>query len=237
MEITTIIILVLILLVIIAAVGAFFFFKSKLENLSRNVFGTSNIFEGFKNQELEYSETPKSVSSMDSVIIPKIHNDFPHLDVNELKEMAETTVNLYYESLSKKKVLRINHASDTLLSNLSSKIEELKNSNITYSNIKFHRTVINSYTNKKGHCLITFQSSLEYISKSPKSTTKIQDRVNIDLIYVYDETTTTSSAVSLNCPNCGAPVKDLGTKSCSYCGTGLVEFTKKTWKVNDIYQK
>lgn len=238
METTTIIILVLVLLVIISSVCVYFFFKNKVEDFSRKVFGTSNIFEGFKKQELEYSETPKSVSSMDSVLIPKINQDFPNLDVNELKQMAENAIRLYYKSLEQKKVLDIDNANDNLINKLNIKIEEIKNSNISYSNVKFHRTVINSYTNKKGSCIVTFQSSLEYLTKNKKETVKVQDRVNTELIYIYDETEIKDTyGVSLNCKNCGAPIKKLGTKTCPYCGTGVVEFTKKTWKVNDIYER
>ncbi len=238
MEVTTIIILVLILLIIISSICVYFFFKKKIENLSSKLFGTSNIFEGFKKQELEYAETPKSVSSMDSVLIPKIAKDFPNSDVNELKSMAENAIRLYYESLNKKKVIDIENANNNLVNKLSLKIEKIENDNISYSNVKLHRTVLNSYDNKKGSCIITFQTSLEYVLKDKKKTTKIQDRLNTELIYVYDETTVDGAyGVSLNCRNCGAPIKDLGTKSCPYCGTGVVEFTKKTWKVNDIYEK
>ncbi len=44
------------------------------------------------------------------------------------------------------------------------------------------------------------------------------------------------SGIALNCPNCGAPIKDLGVKTCSYCGTGVIDLVKKTWILNDIQE-
>ena len=148
--------------------------------------------------------------------------------------MVENSINMYYESLEKKKLQPITNASEALNNKIKIKIEELNKKNINYSNLKFHRTVINSYNNKKGTCTITFQTSLEYI----KDNIKQQERLNTDVIYIYDETDSKDAyGVSLNCKNCGGPIKKLGEKFCPYCGTGVVEHTKKVWKINDIYTK
>ncbi len=238
MKITTIIILVLLLLVIISSVCVYFFFKAKIENLSMTLFGTKNILDGFKKQELEYQNTHKSVSSLDSVIKPKILKDFPYIDFEELKSLSENSLNLYFESLSKKEIQTINNSNDNLNNKIQIKIDDLKSNKESISNFVIHRTVLNSYSNKEGACIITFQSSVEYLKKTKKNTIKVQDRYNTDLIYVYDEKHINGAyGVSLNCQNCGAPIKELGTKNCPYCETGVIEYTTKVWKVNDIYQK
>ena len=176
------------------------------------VFGTKDIMAGFKEQELEYQETPKSVSSMDSVIIPKIEKDFPHTDVNELEKMAENALILYFKSL-----------------------EENNSDSILKTNMKIHTTVINDYKNKGGSCNVVFQTSLEYMETKKNDKKKVQARYKTELIYVYDETAVEGVyGVSLNCPNCGAPVKNLGSKKCPYCESAILEYTKKVWKVNDI---
>ena len=38
----------------------------------------------------------------------------------------------------------------------------------------------------------------------------------------------------INCPNCGAPIKNLGDKICSYCGSGVIDILKRTWVLNKI---
>ena len=238
MKTATIIILVLILLIIISSVCVYFFFKTKVENFSMKIFGTKNIFEGFKEQELEYQTTPKSVSSLDSVLKPRILKDFPSINFDELTSLVENAITLYYESLEKKKLQKIKNANSTLNNKITLLIEELQEKKVSFSNMKIHKTVINSYHNNKGSCIITFQTSLEYIKEEDSSKIKFQERLNTDLIYVYDEKEVKDTyGVSLNCKNCGAPIKNLGNKYCTYCGTGIVEHTTKVWKVNDIYEK
>lgn len=238
MDIVTIIILILILLVLISSICVYFFFKKKVENFSNKIFGTTNIFEGFKKQELEYAETPKSVSGMDNYLIPKINKDFPNVDISELKKIAENGILLYYKSLETKKLQNIKNSSEKLNNHIIHIIETLNKESISYNNIKIHKTAVNSYENKKGLCKITFQTSLEYIKKVKKESEKIQERLNTELIYIYDEKELKEEyGVSLNCKNCGAPIKNLGEKTCPYCGTGVVEYTSKTWKINDIYEK
>lgn len=180
-----------------------------------------------KKQEIEYENTPKSLSGMDAVLIPKINKDFPSINIDELKKTAENAIILYFESLKDRKLKEIPNASDKLNNMISSLIVDNKH---IYKYVKIHRTVINSYDNKNGVCIITFQTSLEY----SKDSTKVQDRLNTDLIYIYDDK---KGNVSLNCPNCGAPITKIGIKVCEYCNTGIVEMLSKTWRINDIYQK
>lgn len=230
-----IIILILILLIIISSVCVYFFFKKKIENFSQNIFGTKDIMEGFKKQELEYQETPKSVYGLDSVIIPKLLKDFPYTDVNILKKKAESALVQYFVILEKGKIERMTDASPKLLQNLETLINNKK---ANYKNFKIHRTVISSYDNKKGSCILTFQSAVEYVKQTGSTSKKTQGRYNIELIYIYDETNVKDAyGVSLKCKNCGAPIKTLGEKTCQYCGTGIVEYTSKIWTINDIYEK
>ena len=59
-----------------------------------------------------------------------------------------------------------------------------------------------------------------------------------DNIYVIDSNQVKGSlkALGLNCPNCGAPIKSLDKKVCSYCQTGIVDLVKKSFVLNDIYE-
>ena len=36
------------------------------------------------------------------------------------------------------------------------------------------------------------------------------------------------------CPNCGAPVTNLGAKFCEYCGAGIVELNVHAWSFENI---
>lgn len=54
--------------------------RQKLREFSRTVFGTDSLREGLERQQLELSETPKSLSSMTRVYLPQIARDFPEFD-------------------------------------------------------------------------------------------------------------------------------------------------------------
>lgn len=231
MSIILIVLIILAILLIFIAIVSMIL-KNKLESFSRNVFGTTDFLEGFKKQELELSNTPKSVSSLDSVEIPKIQKDFPNLDINKIKSMAQDTVLLYYKSLENQKVQKIEKGTDRLQNKIQGMVDQCIKDHLHYSNVKIHRTVIHSYKKEKGMCIIVVQSSLEYILNKDK---KVQDRVNTELIYIYDDSKLDEKyGVSLNCKNCGAPIKELGNKYCPYCGTGVVEIPSKVWKIDDI---
>ena len=59
-----------------------------------------------------------------------------------------------------------------------------------------------------------------------------------ELIYIQDPDKMQQagfySSISLSCPNCGAPIKKLGTKFCEYCGSGVKEINIRSWSFNDI---
>ena len=46
--------------------------KNAVESFAREAFGTSDIREGIRQVEQEYASTPKSVSAMTSLYLPKI---------------------------------------------------------------------------------------------------------------------------------------------------------------------
>lgn len=233
-----IIILVLILIIILIVIGVYLYIRNRVRNISQQIFNTPNIMEGFKKQELEYQNTPKSLSSLDSVLVPKILDDFPNLNIDEIKKIAENSVMVYYNGLSNKKQEEQYYMSDHFWKLIQEEMVNVENSDISYKKIKIHRTVINAYDNKKGRCIITFQSAVEYYKGQKNKEEKMQVRVNTEMIYIYDDTQVEDAhGVSLNCHNCGAPIKMLGIKTCPYCGTGTVDYVSKTWKVNNIYEK
>ncbi len=235
MKTSTIIIIIVIIVVLIAIISIVALVKKflrKLGGINSELLLFRLLLSKMPKQEIEYSETPKSLSGLDSVLLPKISNDFPEINISELKSAAEHAILAYYESLNENKVKKIPNTTSKFTLKLEEAIKN--NKDIKYNSVKIHRTVINAYDNKDGICRIILQTGLEYYKKTAEENTKVQDRLNTEFIYVYDET---KGNISLNCPNCGAPIKKLGIKSCPYCETGLVELFAKTWQIDDIYKK
>lgn len=234
------VILITILILFLIIILIYFYIKQRLKEFSSSVFGTSNIIEGIKSQKIALSNEPRSVFGMEKLILPNISKDFPNLNINEMKKMVEDSILMCLQSIEKKKILKVDYVSETITNWIQSRIDDLKEDEfINYDEIKFHKTVLNQYVNKDGIYSLLFQTSVEYLyRKNNDAYEKIQNRFNTEFIYIFDDTKISKyqSGIALNCPNCGAPIKDLGVKTCNYCGTGVIDLVKKTWILNSIQE-
>ena len=183
---------------------------------------------------MEEDENPKSLSGMDSLIMPDLRRDFPNINIDELKRQVESYVLTYIKSIETKNYIEIPNASDKVEKEIKNRISDYKTE--VFKNIKIHKTVLNSYEKNNGFVTLRFQTALEYINEMDK---KIQDRYQTELIYVTDErkVKVSDKQLGLNCPNCGSPIRNLGEKKCSYCNTGLVDLAKRVWYLNSIEKK
>ena len=214
----------------------YFFMKNKISDFTNKYFGTTDLKEAIEKSEVLASETPKSISSMENLYLPKIKNDFPDLNIKELKSMAESAILDCLNSIENNKIKNKNY-NFKINSWIKSKIEDLKNNSVHFDSIKFHKTSISRYENNAGIATIEFQASLEYFYKKGNEIgKKIQDRFKIEYIYIIDENKVDvdKKVLGLNCPNCGAPINHVGVKTCVYCGTGVKEIVKRVWSLNNI---
>ncbi len=220
----------------------------KIRRISKEVFGTSDIVEGFKRQEEIYENTAKSVSGMTSVELPKIMKDFPEFSWPEWKKICENTLRAYLEAIENQSLTYLKNASDAIKQQADLIIGEEKKLGITecFDQLCFHRTEIFRYEKKGGLCKIKIQSSLQYnYSKSSEAKGKIVDnkkqqcRYDMELVFVQDMSQVEGDIAYDfvgNCPNCGAPMTAIGGKRrCQYCGTEVKEaYNTKVWILNRI---
>ena len=122
-----------------------FYFYRKTKNTinhakstMNNLFGTDNLAELIETRNEEVANTPKSVAGMTAVYAPAIQEDFPELNLAELKGMAEDHLKKF---LSEKK---------------------------NYASIRIHRTEIKDYTKNSGTCVVVFQSGVQYLTGTKK---------------------------------------------------------------------
>ena len=86
-------------------IGALFFVMFKIRQISREFFGTSSLIEGLKRQEALEDDTPKSVSGMTRVELPRIEKDFPEFHWPEWKQRCENQLKGYLEALEHRDLL------------------------------------------------------------------------------------------------------------------------------------
>lgn len=215
-----------VIILIVFICFCYWYLKDKL----KKIFGISNIGEIIKDARLEDQELPKSLSSMDSIYLEQIIDDFPELNINELKRVAEGILIDTFKAIEKCDSSSISVFK--IKSFVDKKISENSRKKVKFNNFKIHKTVISNYERHLSSANIYFGISFEYILDS----IKVQDRAKLEFIYVIDTLKygTDKKELGLNCPNCGAPIKSLGNKMCTYCKTGVIDLPKKSWICNDL---
>lgn len=222
--------------------------KKQVESFSREAFGTSDIMQGLRQVEQEYSSTPKSVSAMTSLYLPKIKKDFPEFHYDEMKVRAENVLTSYLLAVDHMNAGALKEGNQELRDKLEMRIEMLKASGQRerYGSIGIHRTEIADYKKRNGTCIITFQTSLQYYYTKKdengqilegKEDMRTQSKYNTDVIYIQDRELLKDErdlSLGINCPNCGAPISGTGSKVCQYCGTPVVELNIYAWTFSNV---
>ena len=202
-----------------------------------NKYGLNSINEIIEKARLEDEELPKSLSSMDSIYMPRFKEDFPSVNINELKRTSEKIILEALNAIETKNSKNIKN--EKVKAFVDSKIEDLKKSNIKYDSIKIHKTVVSKYEKEKSVATLYLSTSLEYFYQKDNSIKKkVQDRFKLEFIYIIDASNIEEDkrAFAINCPNCGAPIRNIKTKNCEYCGSNIIDIVKKAWICNDIIE-
>ena len=246
--IALIIVLILILTIIIAIYVAYLKVRRKVRDFSQAAFGTPSITQGAEQLRQEYAITPKSVSGMTQLLLPKITNDFPDFNYDEMKERANNVLTSYLLSINDKTASRLQDGNEEIQNQLENHLRmlEMKDLHEHFEQIRLHQTEIHQYRQFQGRQIITFQTAFEcyhYITDKERQVVdgsrdmKYQTKYNIDMVYIQDRNLMQNeydTALGVNCPNCGAPVSSLTAKFCEYCGTGIIEFNIRAWSFCNV---
>lgn len=247
---TGIIFLVLLLVVMGIAFLAYIRLRNKVREVSRTAFGTDNIVEGFKQAELDAAMTPKSISAATNLYLPQIMRDFPQFQYDEMRTRAENVLTSYLRAVDEQKVSLLTEGTSELRDELQTRIHMLQNQeeDETFKNVKIHRTEIAHYRKAKGRCSVVFQTAVEYIHYTKKDGKIVrgkedlrqQAKYDIEVIYIQDRDyieNISDMALAPNCPNCGAPLPQLGAKFCQYCNSPILEFNIRTWNFCKVTER
>ena len=225
--------------------------KKKVREISKSAFGTENFMEGYKQQETELANTPRSVNGMTNVLLPSITRDFSEFRYEEAKSKSEAFIRAYLDAIEAKDIskLKIGQISQAVIDKTEEIINDIisQNLKVYYDSIVIHRTEISNYLKRDGFCTVNFQSSVGFINYCLDSDGKVvngrkdlkrQTVFETSYTYIQDsdklQESGNYSSASLSCPNCGAPIKNLGSKFCEYCGSGVKEINIYSWSFTDI---
>lgn len=244
--ITCVIVLVTVLAVLLIVVAI----RHKLRDVSRSIFGTDSFSEGINKQKQEMSETPKSLHAMTSIYLPQIMKDFPEFDYELYKNKAKSLLRSYFTAVQSKKITELSEeCSQTLKNYVRGIIEELNSRNVShiFSEIVIHDIEISRYIKTGATVTVLFELSVGYYSYIEDENGKVvfgdknikeQTVFEVGLVYIQDASKLSDSAgMGVNCPNCGAPVTNLGMKFCEYCGTSIVEVNTRAWSFDSVTEQ
>jgi hypothetical protein len=216
--------------------------------LNKAGLSINELLKMHKDMKEEQSHTPKQISGMTSVYLPMILKDFKEFNLDEIYLLTEKSLRTIFKAIERKDMALINGKDFNMINKkIKLQLEDLIDSDIIYKydDINFHKHAIKSYENKGGVAKLEIVSSLEYYFTKTKNGKELykneyKEQVSYITTYVYiaDETAYKKDidVYGLNCPNCGAVIRALDKKECSYCHTGLnikVIELLKCWKLID----
>lgn len=243
-----IVILILFLAIVIIGFITVIKIRKEVRSFSRLAWGTESVTKGIDKMQREYAGTPKSVSAMTSLYLPKITADFPEFQYDEMKKRAENVLLCFLMGIDAEDASLLKDGNEELKEKLQAKITMGKavDKKEHYQSIDIHRTELSAYQKRNGRCIITFQSSVQYYYYITYRSGNLldgnknmltQSKYDIDLIYIQDREVVKDIrdfALGINCPNCGAPISGLGAKVCEYCSTPIVELNIHAWTFSDV---
>ena len=231
----------------LVGLGLIFAVVAKVSNIFKSVSPLIDAINktDFDGLESEIATTPNSVSGMTSLCIPRITKDFPEFNWYEFKQKAENMLLSAFNAIEEEDASLIMNASNDLRSQIALIIDANQDAGVReiFREPKIHQTEIKDYRKQGGNCIIVLQSAVGFyhykVDRSGSivagtNTVTTQKRYDTELVYVQDVDLVEDGqkALGATCPQCGAPIKDLGSKVCRYCGCGLTEINIKVWSIN-----
>ena len=204
-----------------------------------------DLFDVLKNHKsLAYDEytREKDIGGLTKILEPKILEDFSDFNKELLYSTAEKNLRKIFDAIENKSMTEIKKDDDFVFmqNNIEECINDLKmrNVNVSYGDITFHSHAIKDYEKKNGMATITTSSTVGYYYKNDDKKNvypdlKRETKYTCKFVYVYDETKLKRNdvAITVNCPNCGAPLRNFGAGNCEYCSSHVEAINLKAWKM------
>ncbi len=169
-------------------------------------------------------EKPRSLSSLESVLLPRVRRDFPEYNAELVAERVRRDAAAYYQSGINGAPCFTDGAVTSFLQSFAAALpSDVK------GGIKVHRVALYGYDASGQDRMLTYQASVEYADTADAVR---QKRLVLKYIAAFSADPA-SDVKTCNCPNCGAPVPVIGSKNCRYCGAALKTPAGLGWMLLD----
>ncbi len=208
-------------------------------------FGTANLKRIEADSRLSESNTPKSLSTMTGLLLPRIQRDFPEFSWPDARARCMDALRSSLLAVSERSVEPLNGESGRLLEQLRLRIEadRAAGERTIYREVTVHGAELAGYDLREGLAIVTVRLAAGFFEwretdggelLSGDTEYRRQTRFEMELVYLRDASEADAPGLGLTCPRCGAPVTSLGQKSCVYCGTGVIPVNDKVWSLGRI---
>lgn len=193
---------------VVSLLGAGYIGLKIVEHKMRRNGIDMNLLEMARVNENNLAATPKSLSGMTSVLLPRISRDFPDFNWSEIRAKLEEEIT----GLLKDEGARDIYIHRTVIA----KYEKVENSSLITT-----QTALKYRKDKKG-------PSGEDMD--------IQARYVAELVYMQDlDPYDNDDRVGIHtCPNCGGAIRNNKMKYCEFCGCGFTELNVRAWGISGI---
>lgn len=200
-----------------------------IRRVTRSVKSTirdvSNIATTVRQVATAVEEVPeiKSVGGATNVFLPAIQRDFPDFHNSSAESDIRTFVSEYIN-------IAYGKLKDFRMSSISS-VVELKPNKVkegAVTNITFNKIAIYDYKKTKEYATIKYRVSVGFDVDGKRTETRYE------VSYTYQLEVDSIATAQVKCTICGAPIEDLSTGKCPYCGAAFIKDTIMSWDVTSI---
>lgn len=168
---------------------------------------------------------PRSLSSLESVLLPQVRRDFPEYNSAVIAERVKRDAKTYYESGKEGRVLYGTGTAASFLQSFSAALPAH-----VKGGVLVHRVALCAYDSVSQDRMLTYQAAVRFID----TTDAVRER-RLVLKYLAAFSNDPAGEIkTFNCPNCGAPLPIIGSKTCRYCGTALKTPAGLGWLLIDV---
>ena len=173
------------------------------------------------------SAQPRSLSSLESLLLPQVLRDFPEYNSALAAERVKRDAAAYYRSGITGSPAFTDGVTKPFRTSFAAALPTGVKGGIIV-----HRVALHAYEAVSLDRMLTYQAAVQY--------TDTDDAVRqrrLVLKYVASFTDDPANEMkSYNCPNCGAPIPVIGNKACRYCGTALKTPAGLGWRLYDAHE-
>lgn len=187
---------------------------------------------------------PYPVPRLTAVYRPKIERDFPEMSFDRFESMARNGIIAILNAVESKRIDSVENSSGNLKNQLKVLIEDYsgRGEDIHYDNVEIHAVAIENYYSTKTTASMVFQISLQSLAYRTKNGAVVsgsnkvprQNLFSLTLMHNQKGDAGGEHYFEANCPNCGAPIEDMSSRNCSFCGSGLVPVVDKIWQIDSF---